>query len=59
MLIQNPTGFAEGAPRRLIKQLNSDLMKPMNFSLVALFFVIDFLNKSIMFEYAKMENVIM
>ncbi|MEG2983596.1 MAG: CD0415/CD1112 family protein [Peptostreptococcaceae bacterium] len=58
LITQDPSSFAGGGPWELIKSLNSNVMKPIGFSLVALFFVIDFLNKSIMFEYAKVENVI-
>lgn len=35
-----------------------NIMLPIGYSLASLFFIIDFLNKSIMFEFIKWENVI-
>ncbi len=56
MILQKPENFNSGA-WTLIQSI-FDAMLPIGYSFVALFFIIDFLNKSVMFEWLRWENVI-
>jgi len=55
-ILQSPEHFNSGA-WAIIQSIYEALL-PMGYTLVALFFIIDFLNKSIMFEWVKWENVV-
>jgi len=56
MILQKPENFNSGA-WTLIKSI-FDAMLPIGYSFVALFFIIDFLNKCLMFEWMRWENVV-
>jgi hypothetical protein len=56
MITQSPKDFNPQV-WEVIQSIFSMLL-PVGYSLIALFFIIDFLNKSVMLEYVKWENVV-